>query len=122
MSRTLLLVVSLVLLTGCTRILAPILGPGFKAFLSAVIVDIGQDKVKIEAAWTVSEKTIRDKAKEGCMAQSTQKDQKKVPTKEISRVCGGIGCLTTVHLFACKTEAEIDTLRSMDVRLDPGDT
>ena len=104
MCRTMFLVTLLILVTGCARILEPL--PGFEKLVSGVIVSGSQEQVKVEAAWTVSNEAIRNKAKEGCQHQSANK----MPTKQISSICGSILCLTTVHTFYCKTKEEMDKL------------
>lgn len=119
MGRKLFLLTVLVFLAGCTRILEPILAPGLKAFVSPVIVDVADDKVQIEAGWTVSRRAIRKKAEDGCKAQSEVQDDVKRATNEISSLCGGIACLTTVHLFGCKTDAEMKALKALNVDIVP---
>jgi hypothetical protein len=115
MVRILLLVVWLILATGCVRVLEPI--PGLEKLVSGVIVDSAEDSVKIEAAWTVRKETIRRKAEEGCEAQSSGAEAKKKPTKEVGNSCVGIFCLTTLHLFYCKTDAEMEILKTIGAKI-----
>ncbi|MDE0343898.1 MAG: hypothetical protein OXK82_12170 [Deltaproteobacteria bacterium] len=114
MVRILLLVALLSLAVGCGRVLESI--PGHEKLSSGVIVDSAEGSVTIEAAWTVGSKTIRSKAEEGCEAQSSGQAKKKA-TDEISRSCGKYICLTTLHLFYCKTDSELKELKKMGVKV-----
>ena len=108
LGRIAVAVAALAVLAGCSEYLDHLAAP-FNSLVTAVIVDLGEGKGKVEAGWTITTKVIRAEAEEGCLAQRTS-EGKKVPTLPLSSSCAGVGCLTRVYVFACYTEKEMKEL------------